>query len=116
MSSLAWADVDRVASTHARRANIAYTLAATQADLSIDQRTQVPGILNVIWDGLLRGKTGAEVGLDPRLQVYFPANHIIMQSLSLCDPTQPIEMYTEHTELARNLVSLLQSPDFVHPA
>jgi hypothetical protein len=43
MSSLAWAEKDRVNSFIARRANIVYTLASVKADIDVTKRIHVPG-------------------------------------------------------------------------
>jgi hypothetical protein len=108
--SLKWALQDRVVSTIARRSNIVYTLTATEADLSVDSTIHVPGKENTVYDGLTRGKTAVEVGLDPNLQFVVPDNHPIHELLVLCDPMSPIDTMQQHAILSNRVIVLLQHP------
>jgi hypothetical protein len=107
MSSLKWALKDRVASTIARRANIVYTLIAARFDITVDSTQHVPGKKNVIWDGLTRGKTPAELGLPPNIGTYFTPDHPVSILIGLCDPRIPLTTYAEHTLLSQKTILLL---------
>lgn len=64
VSSLAWAKADRVNSTLARQANIIFTTLSVHLHATVAETTHIPGELNVIFDGLSRGLTSSELGLD----------------------------------------------------
>jgi hypothetical protein len=109
VSSLTWATKDRVASIIARRANIAFTLAAVRADITVDSTVHVPGKRNVVWDGLTRRKTPAEVGLPPKLGIYFDSSHPISKIIALCDPLAPLESSTQHAHLSQQFIVLIDA-------
>ena len=52
MSSLAWAENDRVNSTLARRGNIVFTTLSMHLGATVAVATRIPGKLNIIYDGL----------------------------------------------------------------
>jgi hypothetical protein len=107
MSSLAWAERDRVNSVIARRANIVYTLASVRADIDVTEKVHVPGKENVVFDGLTRGKTGEEVGLDPYKQCFYSESHPIHQLVAACNPHLPLYSNQEHAILSNTIVTLL---------
>ena len=63
MSSLIWAENDRVNSALARRGNIVYTTLSMYLDATVAVVTHIPGKLNIIYDGLSRLLTPSELGL-----------------------------------------------------
>ena len=67
MSSLAWAKADRVNSTLARRANIVFTTVSMHINASLSDTQHIPGIMNVLFDGLSRHVSPTKLGLDPTL-------------------------------------------------
>lgn len=112
MSSLHWALSDRVSSTLAHRANIAFTLAACDIDCLITETVHVPGVDNVVYDGLSRGKTATEVGLDPSKELHLPAAHPIHRFIALCDPLEPLVTLPDRMALSAEFVDLLADPLF----
>lgn len=112
VSSLKWAFKDRAASVLARRANIGLTLVSVDIDASVSETEHVKGEHNVVFDGLSRGKTMTEVGLDPSKWVSFPMSHPIHQYITLCDPDLELESYAAHTDFAATLLALLALPTF----
>jgi hypothetical protein len=68
ISSLAWASKDRVNSKRARRGNIVYTTLSMHLDANVAVTTHIPGKLNIIFDGLSRLLSPADVGLDISLE------------------------------------------------
>lgn len=112
VSSLHWAASDRASSELAHRANIGFTLAACDIDCVVTETVHVPGVDNVVYDGLSRGKSAVEVGLDPAKQVFFPPSHPIHQFISLCDPLAPLSTLQERMQLSAAFVDLLADPLF----
>jgi hypothetical protein len=107
ISSLVWCDKDRVNSSLARAANIGFTLVAVDIDATVADIRHVPGVDNVVWDGLSRSKKGTEVGLDETCLV--PSEGLFQQFLALCDPTRALETTPEHTFLTQTLIKLIRS-------
>ena len=112
MSSLSWARSDRVSSDLAHRANIAVTIVACDIDCLITETVHVPGVDNVVYDGLSRDKSAAEVGLDPAKQVFFGPGHPIHRFITLCDPLLPLVTLQERLSLSAAFVDLLADPTF----
>lgn len=112
ISSLQWAAQDRAASTLARRANIAFTTVACAVDALVAETVHIPGVLNTTYDGLSRGRTAAEVGLDPTKQIFLTADHPISAYMSLCDPTLPLTSTDDHLSLNAEFIRLLADPAF----
>ena len=112
MSSLSWAANDRASSSLARRANIGLTLVSVDINASVAETIHVPGLKNVVYDGLSRGKSMREVGLDPSKQLVFNESHVLHQYVAMCDPDLPLDTYHDHIELSSTLSALLASPLF----
>ena len=96
----------------ARRANVGLTLVSVDIGAQVAVTVHVPGVVNVVYDGLSRGKKLQEVGLDPTKGIWFDTHHPIHQYISLCDPDLPLQTYDEHVALSAQLCSLLASPSF----
>ena len=107
ISSLAWAKADRVNSTLARRANIVFTTISIHLEATIADTLHVPGKMNVIFDGLSRGLSPLELGLDTTLQYDSAMDEGIVQLIMLCDPSRELTDMTSHTELLRQCTLLL---------
>jgi hypothetical protein len=107
VSSLHWAAEGRAGSTLARRANIGMALFTLHTGLSTHSTVHVPGVQNVVYDGLSRGKTPAEVGLDPALQFVFEPASAEASFLLLCDPLRPLRTELDHFALAAAFQDLL---------
>lgn len=112
VSSLQWAAQDRAASTLARRANIAFTTVACEVDALVADIVHVPGVQNTVYDGLSRGLSASDVGLDPTKEVHIHHDHVIHSYLSLCDPALPILTSSDHVALAAEFLRLLSDPSF----
>ena len=85
MSSLVWATKDRVNSKLARRGNIVYTTLSMHLDAKVAVTTHIPGKLNIIFDGLSRLLSPADLGLDISLQYNASDDATLLQFLKLCD-------------------------------
>ena len=116
VSSLAWAANDRAASALARRANIGITVVAVDIQAQVAGTEHIPGLVNVVWDGRSRGKSMAEVGLDPTKEFIFTRDHPIHQFMALCDPDLPLVSYSDHIAFTSQLQSLLAAPEFFRSA
>jgi hypothetical protein len=115
ISSLTWAMEDRAASAVARRANLAMVTLSVHLGARASSMHHVPGTLNVVYDGLSRGKSAQEVGLDPALQLWCDLpNHPIRRYLSLCDPSLPLEAAPDVFALIGELSQILNS--LPHPS
>jgi hypothetical protein len=99
----------------ARRANIAFTLIASKYDYTVEDTTHVPGVVNIVFDRLTRGKTAAQVGLPHELQLHFPREHPVVQFIDLCDPNDPLDTYSQHVVLSNAFIALLIDPLMVLP-
>jgi hypothetical protein len=106
-SSLAWCRAGKAASTLARRASIGMSLVLVEMDAFIAETKHKKGELNVVYDGLSRGKTGTEVGLCDQLQFRLPNSHPIVQYVILCNPNAPLSSPAEHNALSVALLSIL---------
>lgn len=109
VSSLAWAESGRVASSLATRANLAVATISVHLNVDVMNTVHVPGTLNTVYDGLSRGKTAEEVGLPPHLQVFFHDSDPVMTILSLCDPAQPLPAAEDHVTLMGRFIRLVRS-------
>lgn len=109
VSSLTWTERDRAASELARRANIALTLVSVDVGAFLTDTTHVPGVLNVVYDGLSRGRSGSEVGLDPTKQIFLSSDHTITKIIALCDPDSAMASVSEHIELSGKILDLLHN-------
>jgi hypothetical protein len=109
VSSLAWVTADRVASDVARRANLALVVLSVHLDAHVASTVHVPGVLNTVYDGLSRGRSATEVGLDPSLQLNLAADNPAVQILRLCDPAVPITTAPEHLCFAGDVSRLVTS-------
>jgi hypothetical protein len=107
ISSLVWCEKDRVNSSLARAANIGFTLVAVDIDATVADIRHVPGVDNVVWDGISRGKRGRSVRLDETLLVL--STGLFQQFLALCDPTRALETTPEHTFLTQTMIKLLRN-------
>ena len=69
MTSLAWAKADRVNSLLARRANIVFTTVSMHINATLSDTQHIPGVMNVLFDGLSRNVSPTDLGLDPALML-----------------------------------------------
>lgn len=108
VSSLTWSANDRASSEIARATNIGFAMASVEIDAVVAEIRHVPGVDNVVYDGLSRGKDGSEVGLDDCLRVIIPPGGWMERYIHLCDPTCALETPLEHNILTRSLLDLLR--------
>lgn len=87
ISSLTWTESGRANSALAHKENLAVATISVTLNLDVASTVHVPGDLNTVYDGLSRGATAEEVGLDPALQVFFTRDHPVTQFMLLCEPT-----------------------------
>ena len=97
ISSLAWAKADRVNSVLARQANIIYTTISVHLHATVAETVHIPGTLNVIIDGLSRGLTSHELGLDESQIIDDAA---IKEFIMMCDPSKVLTDMRSHKSLA----------------
>jgi hypothetical protein len=107
MSSLAWAQADRVNSTLARRANIVFTTISMHINASLSETQHIPGIMNVLFDGLSRNISPTELGLDPTLMFNAAADISILRFVQLCDPALELSDIASHIDLLHQCTKLL---------
>jgi hypothetical protein len=110
-TSLSWCAHDRVCSERARRANIGYTLLAVDLDASVSEVRHIAGADNIIYDGLSRGKNGAEVGLPADKEIKLTPESLAYRYLVMCNPTVPLATLSEHNDLAVALLALLATTE-----
>jgi len=107
MSSLAWAKADRVNSTLARRANIVFTTVSMHINASLSDTQHIPGIMNVLFDGLSRHVSPTELGLDPTLMFNAADDVSILRFVQLCDPALELSDIASHNDLLHQCTMLL---------
>jgi hypothetical protein len=107
MSSLAWAENDRVNSALARRGNIVFTTLSMHLDATVAATTHIPGKLNIIYDGLSRLLTPSELGLDSSLEYNASNDKSMLEFLQLCDPDAALDTIESHVNLLRSCQHLL---------
>ena len=106
-SSLAWATSDRVNSVLARKANIIFTTISMHLNANLADAEHVPGVLNIVFDGLSRNVSPQELGLDPLLMYNAAADDPIVQIVQLCNPLQELTDMSSHTALLQLCTRLL---------
>ena len=109
MSSLAWAENDRVNSTLARRGNIVFTTLSMHLSATVAVATHIPGKLNIIYDGLSRLLTPSELGIDSSLEYTASNDEQMLSFLQLCDPDAALNTIDSHVTLLRTCQHLLHS-------
>ena len=109
MSSLAWAENDRVNSTLARRGNIVFTTLSMHLSATVAVATHIPGKLNIIYDGLSRLLTPSELGIDSSLEYAASNDEQMLSFLQLCDPDAALNTIDSHVTLLRTCQHLLHS-------
>lgn len=110
VSSLQWTENSRATSLLARRANVGLALLVTHLQASVHDTVHVPGTRNVVYDGLSRGKSATDVGLDPAGEVTLGPTAPEAQYLRLCDPHLPLTTFAAYTALFEQCSRLLRSP------
>ena len=109
MSSLAWAQADRVNSTLARRGNIVFTTVSMHLEATVAVTTHIPGKLNVVYDGLSRNVSSSDLGLDSSAEHNATNDKSLLAILRLCDPASALDDITAHTHLLQQCRQLLMS-------
>jgi hypothetical protein len=109
VSSLQWSTRGRAASSRARRTNVAIALLSVHLRATLVDTVHVPGVDNIVYDGLSRGKTASEVGLEPTLQIFWPTLGPTMSVLRSCDPTTPLSSLTEYGALFATCLSAFRA-------
>ena len=107
MSSLAWAKADRVNSILARRANIVFTTISMHINASLSDTQHIPGIMNVLFDGLSRHLSPTELGLDPTLMFNAADDASVLRFVQLCDPALELSDIQSHNDLLHQCTMLL---------
>ena len=67
----------------------------------------IAGILNVIYDGLSRGKRGVDLGLAADKEVVLSDTSPAVQYITLCNPNVKMEVAEDHTDLSINFLRIL---------
>ncbi len=106
-TSLTWVKKGKAASTLARRANIGYSLLAADLDASVAEIKHIPGVLNVVYDGLSRGKKGVDLGLPAALEVVLRPDSMALRYIALCNPHLTLSTPEEHISLSNKMLALL---------
>ena len=112
MSSLAWARSDRTNSLLARRANIIFTTISMHVHAQLANTEHIPGSMNIVFDGLSRNVSPADLGLDPSLMYSASSDFVITEFIKLCNPAILLTDMLSHTSLLKQCHQLLMtSPD-----
>jgi hypothetical protein len=106
ISSLAWAKADRVNSVLARQANIIYTT-LIYTTISVAETVHIPGTLNVIFDGLSRGLTSRDLGLNESKMYSIINDATIKEFIMMFDPTTELTDMRPHINLLHRCTLLL---------
>lgn len=109
VTSLVWASADRAASDVAHRANLALVTLSVSLNAHVADTHHVPGVQNVVYDGLSRGRTPQEVGLDPGLFVDLQHDPAVLAFVTLCDPALPLVSVDDVLSLFGVLITHLRS-------
>ena len=107
MSSLAWAQADRVNSVLARRGNIIFTTLSMHLDAHVAIATHIPGKLNVLYDRLSRHVPATDLDIDASKQYDASSDLALISVLQLCDPAADLPDITAHTKLLQHCQHLL---------
>ncbi len=110
MSALRWAREDRADSMICRRASICFSLLSIHLDMSVAETVHVPGVENIICDGLSRGKSGAALGLPVEKYIDLESDDRVMRYLRECDPMTAMGDEMEHVEWLQHLLDILRPP------
>ena len=78
-------------------------------DAKVAVTTHIPGKLNVIFDGLSRLLSPADVGLDISLEYNAHDDATLLQFLHLCDPEATIDAIDEHIHVSATADCLMLS-------
>lgn len=108
VTSLSWVRRGYTASVLARRANVGFSLVAVDLDATLAETRHIAGELNVVYDGLSRGKSGTDVGLPAELYVPLSLECLAVRYVVLCDPSVPTAEVFDHLQLSNQFVSLLR--------
>lgn len=109
LSSLQWIKKGRARSLLARRPSLGFHLLLASSDNVMNETAHIAGVLNKQCDGLSRGLTSSEVGLNPQLAVDFSHGCPPMEYLKLCDPTLGgVELIPDMVVLMDKLQECLQ--------
>ena len=104
MSSLAWAQANRVNSVLARRGNIIFTALSMHLDAHVAIATHIPGKLNVLYDRL---SLATDLDIDASKEYDASSDLAFISVLQLCDPDADLPDITAHTQLLRHCQQLL---------
>ena len=74
---------------------------------SLADAEHVPGVLNIVFDGLSRNVSPQKLGLDPLLMYNATADDSIVQIVQLCNPLQQLSDMASHTALLQLCTRLL---------
>lgn len=92
-----------------RRASICFSLLCVQLGFTVSETVHVPGVENIICDGLSRGKEGGELGLPVERYSEFTHDEDGVAFLHECNPLEPIGGVSEHVVWLEQLLSLLST-------
>ena len=109
MSSLAWARSDRTNSLLARRANIIFTTISMHVHAQLANTEHIPGSMNIVFDGLSRNVSPADLGLDPSLMYSASSDFVITEFIKLCNPAILLTDMRSHTSLLQQCHQLLMT-------
>jgi hypothetical protein len=107
MSSLAWAQADRVNSVFAQRGNIIFTTLSMHLDAHVAIATHIPGKLNVLYNRLSRNVSATDLDIDASKEYDARSGLAFISMLQLCDPDADLLDITVHTQLLRHCEHLL---------
>ena len=107
VSALTWANDDRAKSTICRTASICFSLLSVHLNVTVAEVVHVPGVDNIICDGLSRGLHAEELGLPTDKYIDFKQDARGMEFLRHCDPLLSIGDVYSHVAWIRVLNAIL---------
>lgn len=108
VSALTWAKDDRADSDICRKASICFSLLSIHLGMSVADIVHIPGIDNIICDGLSRGIDASDLGLPREKFIDFYSDEAGMEYLTQCDPLTSVGGVEQHVYWIRALQSILE--------
>lgn len=106
--SLAWVMAGRARSSIAKGASIGFALLSIHLQAEPYGTFHVAGVDNVVYDGLSRGLSSKEVGLQAIPRVWLNGEDLAMRYLALCDPFSSLDSAASLVDKAVQFVTLLR--------
>ena len=107
VSSLSWANHGGGISSRAKSASIALSLINIRIQSRLYSVTHVPGKLNIVTDGLSRGKTCQELGLDTITTSSREHCLLLNDFLMIINPFESFKIQGNHSSVRQRILKIL---------